>query len=235
MAVSRRSLRVLSRRPLSGSVVELGFTAPLDEPILWKPGQFLTIHGEVGDGRTINRAYSILAGRSGGIRLWVEVHSSGVVGPWLAARQVGDEVEVGGPHGGFGLVPEPIRAQRALFVGEVTGIVPLLSMVCAHHFAPNQVARLLLLVPSAAFDLEEATRRELDGRLNSDSCTFTASPSVTALPDLLNSEPILPPPLAGPPGPDLYLAGSGSLLAAAWDLATKRGISPARIRQEKFW
>jgi ferredoxin-NADP reductase len=237
-------LRVERLRSIAPRVVALDFAAAGTDLPHWRPGQFLSVQVPRRDGGRLSRAYSLhgLPGDGAGPRLVVEQHEGGVAGPWLAARAAGDEVPVRGPLGGFGLVPEPLRCARALFAGEASGVVPLLAMARAWLGAPQAPAAGTLPRRAAFVSWSPLPDLDLAGLAREELASVAAGVSLFqgvggSLEGPLRSAIDA---LAAPPAPsgreiEIYVAGGGAAIAAVWDLAAPLALSPARIRQEKFW
>lgn len=189
----------------------------------FRPGQFVNLAGDsLSGGR--RRAYSLLRPADAGadLHLWIERHEGGQVSPWLLERPVGTTLSLPAAVGGFGPRLDP--GPRAELVGEHTGIVPLLGIAAALS-AGGQKCRLHLLTSDPRFDVEAGFVGEV-GKFGCEWRHERASHSSFAASfglAFLDSEA------------DLYLAGSGALLAALWDEARHRGLPPGRVRQEKFW
>ncbi len=222
---------VLENTPLAPWIRRLRLHAP-GFPA-WRAGQFVTLALTRPSGGQVQRAYSLRAApASDEIELWVERHEGGLAGPWLCGREAGDQVDLSGPKGGFGLLPAPQRGGKALFIGEVTGIVPLIGMAADWALTqPQGRARLLLSHPRRELDLgpalvgqgvtisrsalgDDATAREIDE---------TVHEARDRLGERLGS------------GLELYVAGGGTTIAAVWEAASRHGVPRGRVRQEKFW
>jgi methane monooxygenase component C len=180
----------------------------------------------------VRRAYSLATlPEDGRVELWVERHPGGAAGPWLLDLPVGAELDLSPPRGGFGLLPSP--GPEAIFAGEVTGAVPLVAM--ARRFTREGTvgrASLLLSIPHPDLDICAAVRRAAPGNVPVES----ASPADVAsrLQTLLHDSRDRLGEAFGSTAA-LYLAGGGAFLDAAWGVVGAVGLSPTRVRQEKFW
>lgn len=195
---------------------------PLEGPRqVVRPGQFVPL-GPAGRPR---RAYSLLTlgVPDPAVELWVEVHAHGVVGPWLAGLGPGERIELPPSVGGFGPRPTADRGARAVLIGEHTGIVPLLGIAAALRGDGRDV-RVGAAVLDPRFDVStEASVRGAAAGVGVERIPGALDGTLSWLRPTLDAST------------DLYVAGGGAFLAAIWALLPGCGLSPARVRQEKFW
>jgi len=92
------------------------------------PGQFVSIKQRKPDGKEHTRAYSIASAPRGDGRFDVCLNrvDDGFLSNWLCDLEVGDTVEMHGPHGMFTL-REP--RNDSVFIATGTGIAPIRGMV----------------------------------------------------------------------------------------------------------
>jgi ferredoxin-NADP reductase len=127
------------------------FRLQLPEPTDFLAGQHLIVRLRAPDGYTAQRSYSVASAPDGSdqLELTVERLADGEVSPFLHdVVEVGDELEVRGPLGGFfvwhGDTP-------ALLVGGGSGIVPLMSMLrLARRTGRSELVRLVVSARSPA-------------------------------------------------------------------------------------
>ncbi|QBF33976.1 hybrid-cluster NAD(P)-dependent oxidoreductase [Thalassococcus sp. S3] len=104
----------------------------LAEPLVlfdFKPGQFVTLELPI-DGRLLRRSYTISSSpsRPYSLSITVKCVEKGWVSNWLFSNmQVGTELDILGPSGGFTCVDHP--ADRLLFLSGGSGITPMMSML----------------------------------------------------------------------------------------------------------
>ncbi len=108
-------------------------------------GQHLDVRLTADDGYSTQRSYSLAAPADGErIELTVELVADGEVSPYLTeVLEVGDQVEVRGPVGGW-FVWRPESRAPVLLVGGGSGIVPLMAMVRARRLAGSRTPFRLL-------------------------------------------------------------------------------------------
>lgn len=109
------------------------FFFSLAAPIVFRPGQHVLLRLTAPDGYRAQRSYSIASApepcESEELELTIERLDDGEVSPFMHdAAQVGDEIELGGPIGGyFNWSPED--GGPVLFIGGGAGVVPFISML----------------------------------------------------------------------------------------------------------
>ena len=110
------------------------------------PGQHYVVRLTAEDGYSATRSYSLASAPSDPLlELFVEELDEGEVSPYLAgAVEVGDELEVRGPIGGWFVWD---GGSSAVGIGGGTGVVPLVAML--RHARDRQVLDRLRLAVSA--------------------------------------------------------------------------------------
>jgi ferredoxin-NADP reductase len=108
-------------------------------------GQHLDLRLSAPDGYQAVRSYSIASASAGDrLELAVDRLPDGEVSPYLVDDlQVGDELEIRGPLGGW-FVWRPAQTEPVQLIGGGSGIVPLMAMVRAHA-ASGSTAKFRLL------------------------------------------------------------------------------------------
>lgn len=202
------------------------FRLQLEAPAPHLAGQHYVVRLTAPDGYTAARSYSVASApeRSGEIELTVERLEDGEVSTFLHdVAEVGDELEVRGPIGGWfvwdGTTP-------ALLVGGGSGVVPLMAMLrLARRQGPAHPLHLVVSVRSPA-DLLYA------GELPGPDVTIVytrRSPAGAARPSGRLTLGDLP-----PPAPRAYVCGSSGFADAATALLIQSGIPAGAIRVERF-
>jgi len=205
------------------------FRFSLDEPVSHRAGQHYVVRLTAEDGYTASRSYSIASAPDGSAEfdLTVERFDDGEVSAFLHdVVEVGDELEVRGPIGGW-FVWDGDGA--AALVGGGSGIVPLMAMLrFARRLGRSDLVRLVVSVrsPSMLYYAEELPGPETDvvytrepppgspraaGRLNVDDVAPIVRPDVTA-----------------------YVCGSSGFADAASHVLLDAGVPVERIRVERF-
>lgn len=113
-------------------------------------GQHVDLRLTADDGYTAQRSYSMAAPADGDtVVVTVQRVDDGEVSPYLVDRlQIGDDVELRGPVGGW-FVWQPTDPDPVLLVGGGSGIVPLMAMIRARRAAGSRIPfRLIYSVRS---------------------------------------------------------------------------------------
>lgn len=114
---------------LSPSVRSL-LLAPEDGPLAFVAGQWVNVYMPTAGG-VQKRAYSIAsAPGAAAFELAITLVKEGELSPLLHALQLGETLDIDGPHGFFTRSEEQ-RGLPSLFVGTGTGLSPLRSMLLA--------------------------------------------------------------------------------------------------------
>jgi len=191
------------------------------------PGQHYVVRLRADDGYTASRSYSVASAPADEeVELCVERLPDGEVSSFLAdVVEVGDELEVRGPVGGWfvwdGTAP-------ALAIGGGTGVVPLVSML-RHATALGSRDRVCLV--AAARSLAELPYSdEIRDGCNALALSRETSPSGRP-PGRLSSADLQP---HVQEGQELYVCGSAGFAESASRLLLGLGVAAADIRVERF-
>ena len=124
---------------------------PKEQPIRFRPGQWVSLKLPVGAKPPLNRAYSMAApGTTSGELTLVFDHVTGGLGSgYLYRVKPGDELLLSGPYGNFAL-PQKID-RDLLFIARYTGLVPIRCML-KHLYARRQTESVLLIAVAPAED-----------------------------------------------------------------------------------
>jgi ferredoxin-NADP reductase len=205
------------------------FRLRLEAPAPHLAGQHYVVRLTAPDGYTASRSYSVASApdSSGEIELTVERLEDGEVSTFLHdVAEVGDELEVRGPIGGW-FVWE--GDARAVLVGGGSGLVPLMAML--RHARRTRRSDLVRLVVSVRSPEDLYYADELPGP--EATVVYTRSAPAEAgraagrltLADL--PRPFLPDVTA-------YVCGSTGFADAASRLLVEAGAPLDRIRVERF-
>jgi NAD(P)H-flavin reductase len=118
---------IRSVRDVAPEVREVVLRAP-EEPLDYKPGQWISLHLPVGERPPLVRAYSLAAAPrpSGELVLCLDRVPDGLGSGYLFSLRPGDEITYAGPLGNF-QAPETDADQ--LWLARYTGIVPFRAML----------------------------------------------------------------------------------------------------------
>ncbi len=191
------------------------------------PGQHYVVRLTAEDGYSASRSYSVAsAPHEPCIELYVERLDDGEVSPYLADEiEVGDELELRGPIGGWFTWE---GSSPAVGVGGGTGVVPLVAMLrhAQHLGQPEHLglavsARILRELPYAA-ELVAAKA----------TVVLTREASASGRPAARLAAQELAPLIAG--AATYYVCGSAGFAESASGLLTGLGVPAPAIRVERF-
>ena len=128
MAEHIQSARVLSATQLTSQVRQL-VVLPREQPIGFKPGQWVSLKLPVGTRPPLNRAYSMAAPAtaSGELTLIFDRVTDGLGSGYLFQMKPGEDLALSGPFGNFVLPPAIDR--ELILVARYTGLVPIRCML----------------------------------------------------------------------------------------------------------
>jgi ferredoxin-NADP reductase len=210
----------------------------------WRPhraGQHYDVRLTAPDGYQAQRSYSIASppSRSGAVDLTIEKIADGEVSPYFHdVVQVGDQVEVRGPIGGY-FVWEPGLGGPLLLVAGGSGVVPLMAMLRERASADSKPPAVLL---SSSRTFEDVIYRdELAG-------LAAADPGLRIIQTLTRSQPPgwtgysrrIDKPMLGEANeaagasPLVYICGPTLLVEAAANGLVELGVPPGQVRTERF-
>ena len=210
------------------------FRLSLAEPAVFVPGQHYIVRLTAPDGYTASRSYSVASAPDGSseFELTVERLEDGEVSGFLHdVLQVGDELEVRGPIGGYfvwdGAVP-------AVLVGGGSGVVPLMSMLRAAR-KQEAVDRVRLLLSARAPD-DVYYRTEMAGPESTIIYTRRSADGDARPPGRMTRGDLEQALAGAPPVADsrAYVCGSSGFADAATDILQAVGFPTERIRVERF-
>ena len=217
------------------------FTLKLPAWRAHKAGQHYDVRLTAADGYQAQRSYSIASppSRTGEVDLTIERIADGEVSPYFHDTvEVGDQVEVRGPIGGY-FVWEPALGGPLLLIGGGSGVVPLMAILRERAIA-EPMPPAVLLQSSRTF--EDVIYRDELASLASDGTglrviqTLTRSqpPGWTGY-DRRIDRPMLSESVAATGAqPLVYICGPTLLVEAAANGLVELGVPPVRVRTERF-
>ncbi len=144
------------------------------EPPDWpghRAGQHLDLRLTAEDGYSAERSYSIASAPGEPLAITVERLEDGEVSPYLTEElQIGDQLELRGPVGGY-FVWEPGDGSPLMLVAGGSGVVPLRSIL-RHRSRTGSDARVRLLYSSRTLP-DVIYREELDRYHDGTQVTYT--------------------------------------------------------------
>lgn len=128
MAEPTQIADIVSLTTLTPHTTEL-VLRPIEHPLSFKPGQWISLQLPVGDHPPLNRAYSLAEPPSstGHLTLVFDHVPGGKGSSYLSSLKPGDRLPLSGPYGHF-VLPEP-ESQHLLLIGRYSGLVPLRCML----------------------------------------------------------------------------------------------------------
>jgi ferredoxin-NADP reductase len=205
------------------------FRLRLEEPSRHLAGQHYVIRLTAPDGYTASRSYSVASAPDGSaeFELTVEWLEDGEVSPFLHdVVELGDELEVRGPIGGWFVW----RADGpALLVGGGSGVVPLMAMLrLARQTGHSDLVRVVVSVrnPDTLYYADELPGPETTIGFSRRAPTDCARPA-----GRLTAADLAPAVMSGATA---YVCGSAGFADFASDLLVDAGVPTERIRVERF-
>jgi ferredoxin-NADP reductase len=194
-----------------------------------RAGQHYIVRLTAPDGYTASRSYSVASAPddTNHIELTVERLENGEVSTFLHdVAEVGDEIELRGPIGGWFVWD---GATPALLVGGGSGIVPLMAMLrLARRIGHADLVRLIVSVRTPA-DLYYAD--EVIGPETSIVYTRAIPSGFARPPARLSAADITQPSV---PNTTSYVCGSPAFADAATKVLEEAGVAADTIRVERF-
>jgi ferredoxin-NADP reductase len=153
MAEPTQIAEIISLNALTPRTTEL-VLHPIEHPISFRPGQWISLQLPVGDHPPLNRAYSLAEPPShmGHLTLVFDHVPGGKGSGYLASLQPGARITLSGPYGHF-VLPDP-DPKHLLLIGHYSGLVPLRCMIRAlTNLGPLPPTTLIAQAPSPAEQL----------------------------------------------------------------------------------
>lgn len=133
--------RLFDVREIAPEVRHFWFEVPDLETFDFIPGQFVSLSATV-NGKKVTRAYSIASvPRGNTFELCLNLVHEGMFSPFLFSLNIGDHVEMKGPHGMF-VFRTPVG--NSMLVATGTGIAPFLPML--QYILPRDQEHEFILV-----------------------------------------------------------------------------------------
>ncbi|MGH2619394.1 MAG: ferredoxin reductase [Anaerolineales bacterium] len=216
-------------------------TLSLPAWVAHRPGQHYDVRLTAPDGYQAQRSYSIASEpeRTGEIDLTVERLAEGEVSTYLHdVLTPGDRIELRGPIGGY-FVWEASLGGPLLLIAGGSGVVPLMSMVRHRRAAGSTVATQLLYSSRTPEDVIYADelrglQQNGDGLRVIQTFTRTQPPNWTGYARRIDAAMLKE--VVAPLGlrAQAFICGPTQLVEAAADGLVEAGLSPERIKTERF-
>ncbi|MGN6250931.1 MAG: ferredoxin reductase [Marmoricola sp.] len=203
-------------------------------------GQHVDLRLTADDGYTAQRSYSIASSSAPGrLELTVQLVTDGEVSPYLVeVMQVGDELDLRGPIGGW-FQWTPPGARRLLLIGGGSGVVPLMAMLRQRRAAGDRTpCRLIYSVrtPDHVYYAHELhTLAAEDEHLTIDLIhTRSAPPRDPRGAGRLAMADLGGPPIAEADRSDIFVCGPTGFVESVAAMLVDVGHTAATIRTERF-
>lgn len=217
------------------------FTLRLPNWRAHRAGQHYDVRLTAADGYQAQRSYSIASppSRTGEVDLTIERIADGEVSPYFHDTvEVGDQVEVRGPIGGY-FVWEPALGGPLLLVAGGSGVVPLMAMLRERASADAKPPAVLLY--SSRTDADVIYRDELAslaagnaGLRVIQTLTRSQPPGWAGYDRRIDRAMLTEAINAAGPQPLAYICGPTLLVEAAANGLVELGVPPAQVRTERF-
>jgi ferredoxin-NADP reductase len=195
-----------------------------------RAGQHVDLRLTAEDGYQAQRSYSVSSAPGDPPAVTVERLDDGEVSPYLVDEaQVGDELELRGPVGGW-FVWTPDQGGPLQLIGGGSGLAPLISIL-RHHRRTGSDADVRLLL-SARGPQDVLFAAELDDPV----ITYTREtpPDWTGYARRIDRDMLAAAAFAPERSPRVFVCGPTGLVESVADDLVALGHSPSRIRTERF-
>jgi ferredoxin-NADP reductase len=217
------------------------FTLSLPNWRAHRAGQHYDVRLTAADGYQAQRSYSIASPPSctGEVDLTIEKIADGEVSPYFHdTLEVGDQVEVRGPIGGY-FVWEPALGGPLLLIAGGSGVVPLMAILRERASAEPMPTTVLLYSSRTLEDViygdELASLAAGDAGLRViQTLTRSQPPGWTGYDRRIDRAMLTEAIAAAGPQPLAYICGPTLLVEAAANGLVELGVSPAQVRTERF-
>ena len=204
-------------------------------------GQHVDLRLTAEDGYVAQRSFSLAspAGNGTTIEITVQHVPEGEVSPFLLEDlQLGDQIELRGPIGGY-FVWSPPGARPLMLIGGGSGVVPLMAMLRTRSIAQDR-GRARLLYSSRSF-AQILYRPELEQLATSSGApaiihtlTRGAPPGWTGEQGRIERTMLARRAIDASEEPDIFVCGPTPFVETVADHLVALGHAEARIRTERF-
>jgi len=209
------------------------------EPPDWaghRAGQHLDVRLTAEDGYRAERSYSIASAPGERLAITVERLDDGEVSPYLTEElQVGDELELRGPIGGY-FVWEPKDHSPLMLLAGGSGVVPLRCILRQRLRTGSDVPARLLYSARTLPDViyRDELGRHHDGVEVSYTLTRNQPPGWTGHTGRINADLLADAAWPAAANPVAYVCGPTSFVETAAAALVGLGYPPERVKTERF-
>jgi ferredoxin-NADP reductase len=209
------------------------------EPPDWaghRAGQHLDVRLTAEDGYRAERSYSIASAPGERLAITVERLDDGEVSPYLTEElQVGDELELRGPIGGY-FVWEPSDGSPLMLLAGGSGVVPLRCILRHRLRTGSDVPARLLYSARSLPDViyRDELSQHHDGVDVSYTLTRGQPPGWTGHTGRINADLLADAAWPAAANPVAYVCGPTSFVETAAAALVGLGYPPERVKTERF-
>ena len=209
------------------------------EPPDWaghRAGQHLDVRLTAEDGYRAERSYSIASAPGERLAITVERLDDGEVSPYLTEElQVGDELELRGPIGGY-FVWEPKDHSPLMLLAGGSGVVPLRCILRQRLRTGSDVAARLLYSARTLPDViyRDELGQHHDGVDVSYTLTRSQPPGWTGHTGRINADLLADAAWPAAANPVAYVCGPTNFVETAAAALVGLGYPPERVKTERF-
>ena len=209
------------------------------EPPDWaghRAGQHRDVRLTAEDGYRAERSYSIASAPGERLAITVERLDDGEVSPYLTEElQVGDELELRGPIGGY-FVWEPKDGSPLMLLAGGSGVVPLRCILRQRLRTGSDVPARLLYSARTLPDViyRDELGRHHDGVEVSYTLTRNQPPGWTGHTGRINADLLADAAWPAAANPVAYVCGPTSFVETAAAALVGLGYPPERVKTERF-
>jgi len=202
-----------------------------------RAGQHLDVRLTAEDGYAAERSYSIASAPGEPVTITVERLEDGEVSPYLTEElQVGDQLELRGPVGGY-FVWEPTDMGPLLLIAGGSGVVPLRAILRHRQHSGSTVPVRLLYSSRTLPDViyrDELDAYDSDGISVSYTLTRAQPPGWTGYAGRVNSSLLAEVAWPTDKEPLAYICGPTSFVEAVAEGLVGLGYQPGQVKTERF-
>jgi ferredoxin-NADP reductase len=203
-----------------------------------RAGQHLDVRLTAENGYQAEREYSVASAPGEPVAITVERLDDGEVSPYLTEElQMGDELEIRGPVGGY-FVWEPADGGPLLLIAGGSGVVPLRAMLRHRKRCASTVPTRLLYstraLPDVIYSAELSQLQQVDGVEVTITLTREQPPAWTGRTGRVDAALLDDIAWPASQAPLTYICGPTSFVESVAATLVDLGYPPQRVKTERF-
>jgi ferredoxin-NADP reductase len=200
-------------------------------------GQHLDVRLTADDGYRAERSYSIASAPGEPVAITVERLPDGEVSPYLTQDvEIGDQIEIRGPIGGYFIWPGDSEPGPVLLVAGGSGVVPFRSILRLRDNRGSTVTMRLLLSARTLPDV--IYRKELDAQPDGVGVVYTLTRQQplgwTGRAGRVDKAMLADVAWSAPMNPIAYVCGPTPFVEAVAESLVSLGYPPQRVKTERY-